>query len=683
MASSSNASATGSSPLRNSRAGRRRPPAANEKCERLDLSRVDEEFCRLFRCQPGVKSERQLDRLSLLACERQGILPKDLLPVEPKPGADASLVQAAAKRRTAKISIVEQQRRHLHQIVVGAATAQHLTHEQHQLQADLNDQESTVGRHHGDGIEERAAEDDAPLRCVDEEEDEDVAILLEHVPDLGNERERLQRTLEATRAKGEQEVAKLRNRQLRQVAHDIETEGKRRAMLEHIAEREAAFHNQQEEKHRALAEQARKEARDARRKMKALRIRNDALARHRAEELDARAAHHDELWRDLVAKREAQLEERRIATAKKDAIAKERTLRVKESVERKCDLLEHEAVDKVVTHEERRAMINTQLAVAREQRRVVALRKFMAARQYVESKDDGSGATRQELDSRHDEADERHAKAKAAERKRLEDERRKRDEIAAQAAKRREEMDERRARKNILTLRREVEKERDVEAARRRKEAQIERLRTLEEAKKEQHEDNIARVARQREHAQRQKDALLAEAAERDRAQRELKLEMSRKLQLARQRIAEDRERVQEQMSKVRNSRDLLEKSPEEVLEASLRRERPATSSKLKKYQSTSSTQPSPSKPPGTPSAASSRSGAHQSASQQQGRHSRRHSATPSATSVASNGHGATPATSKESAAHRASTPSSAVEAAATHSRRSSEAKSQPADSSA
>jgi hypothetical protein len=561
----------------------------------IDFARADDEFCRFFRCKPNTDSVRQLDRLSLLACDRQGVTVAELLPSQlvarsqagtptrdaATPSVDAIVVAAAAKRRTAKFAIVEQERKQLHQLILASVKVPHLSHDQRRLLADLRNQEMDVG---ADKAHRGRAEDTAPLMCQDVEEDDDVNALLDRHDDLHDARSRLQQSIDATRRKGEEEVRKLRERHLRFVAHDIALEAQRRQMIDHIEERDRAVQHMRAVQQETLAERAKREAKEQRRKLKALRIRNDALDRHRADELEDRSRKQDELWGDLVAKRERELEARRAASAQRNDIAKQRADRVRNFIEKKCETLEHEVHEKLALHAERKTVVMTRLEISREARRVQALRKFYAARQYVENKDDGTAATRHEIETKEEEAERRKQLQDRDVKQHFTELTQQQQDAMKKAEERRAAADLERAKASILIFKQEIAKDADVAAAKASKAQRIDQLRGLSALKREHHADNLARLERQREHAQRQKDALLKEQQERDRAQHHLRVEMAKKMQAARQRLAEDRERVQQQVSLLRNSRDLMEHTPESILEASLRRERPASTQRPHRY---------------------------------------------------------------------------------------------------
>lgn len=533
----------------------------------VNFATADDQFAAFFCTSLPIVDPVALDRISLLACERQGVAIQDLLPAKqaPRPKRQSPAVAAAleakatveVRRRTAVFTILQQERAHLLGIISSAASGDRLTHEQVQIQTELSKQRHPLSH--------------AEPRSNLPGEADDIDRLLNHVHDLAPERARLAKTIEETRRKGEEDVERLRQRHLRFIAHDVALEQQREEMLDAIAKREHEFKAAQAQRDAARKVEAQRVAKLHRRKINALRIRNAALHEMQAEEFSKRSAAHEKLWKEVVKRRAEEVERRKEISEAKCKESKEKAERVWEEAAAKCNELEEELNGKVLLHDERRANLQLQLEIQREERRIAAMQRQYQARQHVTQKDDGASKTRRRLDERDAAAQQLIADKKRATQARLEQQRRDREEAFRKISERQQRMDEKKAEKDVALLRREIEMEQRVEEARLQKLQEVEVQAALEQQKMHHHEDNMHRIQRQHEHKQAVKAALIAEVEERDRAARDLKYEMSKKMQAARQRLAEERERVEEEMARNRSSPKRKNMTAEEILASSLR----------------------------------------------------------------------------------------------------------------
>ena len=561
------------------------PPKA-----KADFSSADAAFARLFRVPRPVPADAEatFDRLSMLACQRQGIAPTELLPGagagsvaranggDPgSPGArsavsasstriEESKADVANKRRLAKINIVELERRSIVDVVFRAHQDKQekgkLTHEQEQVQSELHAVQQQAPPHPDDsGTEPRAlANNPAEAAAVKE--------LLGQVHDLNPQRKKLLKTIEDTKRHGEEEIEKMRKRQLRFVMNDVQREVEKQEIQAHIADKERQFKEKERQRQQQIEEQAATRAKNHRRKMTALRIRNEVLYQHKKEELEHRERQQHETYVRLMKQKAEHVEKLRRESERKAQLGREKAETVREQDALKCELLQKDLETADEIHDHRRDHLQLQMHVRREQRRVDAWKKHVRAQQNVDAIDDGTQEVKARLEANENAVQENRQRRLAEREERIKRQQQEEEEARQLAEQRRVASAQRRERRNVELLREEVRHEEVLRAVRAEKEEDRELRRELDEQKRQEHQDNMERIRRLQDYRQSVKDRLLREAQQRDRANKQMRLEMSTKLQRARQRLVQDREEVNTQIVRMRSSPRFRQLPPKEML---------------------------------------------------------------------------------------------------------------------
>ena len=557
------------------------------KPPKTDYTSADAAFARLFRVQLPLPEDAysSLDRLTVLACMRQGIAPHELLPgaadaslsrartrspatphspksPESVARIDASKADVANKRRLAKIDIVELERRSIVDVIFRSQQDKQraqgkLSHEAAQLQSELwQAQRAAPGASTGEPRE--LANNPAEAAAVRE--------LLGHVHDLNPQREKLLHTIEETKRHGEEEIEKMRKRQLRFVMNDVQREVEKQEIQAAIAEKERKFAAAEQERQSAVEAQAAARAKAHRKKLTALRIRNEVLYQHKKDELEHRERQQHSVFVRTMQEKAARLAEMRMESERKSQLGREKAAAVREQDALRCELLQRELETADELHEHRREHLQLHLHVRREQRRVAAMRKHVQSQRNVAAIDDGTEAARKRLDERdaaatqniHERVEDREARLRELASAEAEANRR--------AEERRQQLQRQRERRNVELLTGEVEHEQHIALVRaEQEEARLLRSQ-LNEQRHAHHIDNIERLKRLNEYRQEMRDRVLREARERDRANRAMKFEMSTKLQMARQQLVQNREHVNEQIMRMRNSPRFRRLSPQAML---------------------------------------------------------------------------------------------------------------------
>jgi hypothetical protein len=547
----------------------------------MSFDDADESFCKFFRVELPLNSAEHgaLDRLSLLACQRQGVLPEELLPGHqgtaspvgspnrrrtptspPRSLPRSNALDAAdRKRRAAKLSILEDERRSICDVLHSAADARRLTHEHTRVQTELEQQRL-----------EMESADGGAARSHTPDEARAIDLLVAHVRDQGPQRRVMEDAIDSTKKAGEREIEKMRNRQIGFIINDLKREVVRNTMVNAIAEREAKFEEAVQRREEVAKTEAKRKEKERRRKMTALRIRNDALFTLRKEQLEGRAAEEQAVWLATKKAKAAGVEERKAQSAAATQVSKARAEAVREHDALRFAVMDEEQTDTLQLHDERRVNLLLKLEISKEQRRIHASRKMHAAQDYVANLEDGSAAARARLDEQAVSSQQVVQRTRRARQRVFHDQAQREGEASGDAAKRREEADVAHARKSIALLQTEQRRDGQVASVRKVQAGQRAARAAMAEQREQHHADNAQRLERLQEYQQGVKDALLAEQLARDRASKQLKATMAKKMQAARQRLARDQELVAGQVQILRDAPASSLEDPQQLLDRTM-----------------------------------------------------------------------------------------------------------------
>eukprot|EP00759_Apiculatamorpha_spiralis_P003590 PhF_6_TR11691/c1_g1_i2/m.18975 len=376
----------------------------------------DEAFCAFFRipCNTegpphvGTGPLTRLDLLSLLACYHQGIEASELLHHPSGPGTSTTYTE---DRRLAKLRILEQER-HTVSVELLSSPSQPISSSSPKSlngstldspTASVSSKKSKTRLSLGaelvalvkriappqSGMHQQPL---AGLYLANEDERLGAMELVRQVHEAEDRKmlalSRSRGVLTVTHAKqfgqGEEEIVKLRNRQLRFVAKEVqkEIEGQKLQSKMHEDDerrQEQIMARQSQLEHEALDRQEKRTQR-----LEEVKTKNEKRyfkAKQKADEYDKKVVEREEHRQELLR---AKAEEQREKAAQRLALVKHRAMLVQQDTEVRSELLAQELKEKQILHEERKVNLRLRQDTQRELSRIRDLHHNIALREWEE-----------------------------------------------------------------------------------------------------------------------------------------------------------------------------------------------------------------------------------------------------------------------------------------------------------
>ncbi len=518
-----------------------------------------------------------LDRLSLLACERQGIHPLDeLLPMNQDSFRGRNVPQLTEEvraeqfetRRIQKLRLLEIERKR----IIGILMSIHKSFYDDSLSS------SAAGRRGGRHIisaeqqllvTELIAQADehakSPNRrlyrmafLVPDERSVAVPLLSRQAVNSSAAQEASEQAVKRIQEQGAKELEKLRQRELRAVEREIDTELVKTEMLAELQRKEAELRLQKQRRREQAAKKALEQEIVRQSKMEHVTEQQSKLMRERMEELEARCRMREEHLRDLERKKELEADERCRAEAKAQAEARERARLLREDHEAQRMLLESEVLSRMALHSQRKANMEVRMNTVREMRRLEDRRKFAMVSEFLASSSASHEELAAELAKNDAEAKLRLAEREARQKELLEQHRFNNKEQIELAQQRRSEVDaERGDRASVLMLTL-SEQERHVKEVAQAKEAERSLRAELARQRERNISENLGRLDKTYEYRHKMKQLRLEQEKMRTEAQIAAKRELESSLGRSRVKMARDREQLLEQVAKLSASPSFL-----------------------------------------------------------------------------------------------------------------------------
>ena len=591
---------------------------------------ADEPFKSLFRLDSTSSScpaTFTLDRLSRLACDRQGISPLELLRVTrrgdsrsgERPHAaissgtadadstgrgDASNIsvsprspssaacsprvsrsvkravelarqEAEATRRLSNVKIVEKERQYLLREVHEAAHTDHLNHDQVKLRAQLLQQEeaptsiASEGFGAGPSVHSVAVPPSAagiaatlkwaPPQCHDPSEAELVRRVVSndaHERALEQQRAMLKQSVEKFASHGHEEIEHMRRRQMTLIVNELRREVEREDLLSYMQQRDDELAAVNEQKLAEATKKAKKEARRARQKVVALKIRQYLVDEKKREVLHERMRARDKQLQEIEAEKERQIKEREEIGNEKLEQAKQRAEAARQLEAEQREALRVTLEAQETEHLERHRLLRARLLLGIETKRHQSTERQRLAETHVGEGGEGHPATTAsariaETDRRLASAEWRRKEHEAAMTRRLEEQRERREIVQEQVIERRVAVVEEKQKKNLITLVEEEHKQVHVAEVKQETRLQATIKAALFDLKLSQHRDNVERLVRLDDYRHKLKQAMLDEALSHDREQRRMRRESQRRLQESKRLIAQERDHIITNIAKI------------------------------------------------------------------------------------------------------------------------------------
>eukprot|EP00760_Papus_ankaliazontas_P006808 PhM_4_TR1317/c3_g1_i1/m.52844 len=322
----------------------------------------------------------KLDVVSLLACHRQGIEPQDLLYT---PDNEA----LSEERRKAKIRLLEQERHVISlEVTTRGASAEGA---KARSRLALGQELQALIRRIGDG----RITHDPLLGLTIEEERYGVLEIVKQFNDASD-----QKTLALSRSRGviaftphgekfgqgEDEVEKLRRRQMRFVAKEFQKEIEGQQLNAKMVDDEERRRQWLERRRQEIQSDALAQQEERSHRLESVKEKSELRylqMKDRAQEYDKRAAERERKRQQLLKERAA---EQRAKSEQRLALVRERALIVQQDAEVRAELLQHEMEQKHVLHEERKLNLQLRRDTQRELARIKELHHTIALKEWSE-----------------------------------------------------------------------------------------------------------------------------------------------------------------------------------------------------------------------------------------------------------------------------------------------------------
>jgi hypothetical protein len=535
----------------------------------------------------GTSNQGVHDRLSLLACERQGLLPDDLLfKANPFTGdgrvkkhaqkVEEARYHANEMRRRQFVEIVRREREKIVQLLREAVHAPRMNHEQQLLHAELLRQ---------------------PADCQSNvpEEAQLIEALLLRESDHQVHVKRVQAAVAKATQEGEHEILKIKERQVRSVAAEIELENNRKAMLDQLNRAEESWRQKREARQSELSLQSKVAAR--RREFKVLRLqeRQQSLTESRRQELQARQAQREELERRIKEAKQAELERKHLEAEQQAEKVQHQAERARAEEISKSRLLQHEQEAKLQLHLARKRNLQLRLNALRQMRRGQSAQRFSSVAAFLMTKEERNQVDGAALEEELRLAEERRLQLQALERERCRARLERLREETERAAESRAEIQLEKERRDQALRAASAEKERHLEELEMEKAINREIRKALRDENVLHHKHSLERLRRLEQHQQEMKDALIEEEQKHMQEYERRKRELAQQLHQARLRISKGKERIISQFERLKSSPSWNPSTAVQLIEAELSGsgERPATSASSRHRSPTRKASPS------------------------------------------------------------------------------------------
>jgi len=337
------------------------------------------------RGKESIPSMNNLDLLSLLACFRQGIEPADLLYQ-----ANAEDADIKDPRRRAKFRLLEQERSTISTEVLQQRCGDDGSGKTSKTRLALGTElQSLLNRLHPGQAnprltisvqEERLATVEL-LRQVTETEDRKMTLLHRSRGVLSVNQ---QNETTVGGQGGDDEIAKLRTRQLRFVSKELQKELEGQQIAQRMLEEEERRREQREIRNRQLAHDAAIRQSERQRRLQSVHEKTEKKyqkAKDQATAHDKKVAEKEERRLELLAsKASAQREKSKVRMA----MVKKRALIVQQDTEVRAELLSHEMTQKQQLHEERKMNLALRRDTQRELTRIRDLHQSLSLKEWTE-----------------------------------------------------------------------------------------------------------------------------------------------------------------------------------------------------------------------------------------------------------------------------------------------------------
>lgn len=342
----------------------------------------------VIRCLP-------LDRLSLLACLRQGLQPTELL--QQGQGSVASarspaslsssrasrsslrhIEEATEMRRLGKIRIAEQERKAIVAVLLSVQpNSKTLTKEQNALLVQLREQEKRALALLPDPLSTDSDHDDLSVgpQCNDPAESDACDVLMSRQTESDVHEKALKKRLHKAEVAARQELEKVKTIQRRLMVSDLTNELMRQAVSEHLDRKKAALSFHLEELKRERAEKAESTNRERALKTQQCQQQFRSKLRSRRQEIEHRAEYRNDRSRRAQLERQQLIAQRRSSKEREAEVAHHRLTTMEAQQEAYRKLLDEESDAKMKMHAANAERIKLHQQASVEVKRVHAAEK--------------------------------------------------------------------------------------------------------------------------------------------------------------------------------------------------------------------------------------------------------------------------------------------------------------------
>lgn len=580
---------------------------------------LDDKFAKLFRLNGELEDEVQevtnvaqapnakalynvetvlqtlpLDRLSLLACSRQGIVPSELLTGNnnkndtnggnrrSRPPSSSALVTSATsstavlarvqearikaneERRLGKIRIVEAERKHILSVLRSVdPQAKTVNKEQNTLLMQLKAQDTLAAQQQEDrneinAKEKRARGDDAcqllpiALPACNDPQDADLCdLLMSKQSGIEIQAKKLKKEVRRAEAKAQDEVEKLKQHQFKAAVQDVSMELKRFYADQRVRQKEEDLRLHLESLEESRHEKSVRLDAERRAKMKALTRSNLQRHQERQAEIEARALYREMRLQEREKEKEEMLEKRALLRAQEEERAAQRLRSLDERFSEYKSLQRQEYEAKMQLNDSRQAQLQLQSDALLELKNANDAQARHRVREVLRQQDDELTQKRIELEEKLESIEARREIVDMSFAERSQQLKDQFEERRQKLLQQRGVADDERQRR-IAQLEAEYnQKEAHIQDMQRERELQIALRRELGKQKQEHHDENMRRVTLTEQYTRDIETTILEREREQERVLQEAKA-------LQRKQITEVRESLQKEKEMMSRNLELL-----------------------------------------------------------------------------------------------------------------------------